>query len=53
MFSHCTTSEITNPDHPDYAITFNYEFLDDMYANLREEGMSETVSVSGNCSVKI
>ncbi|CAH1799596.1 unnamed protein product [Owenia fusiformis] len=48
-FYRCTSANMGNSDHPDYEITFNYEFLDDMYAIWRENsGTSDAMSSSGS-----
>ena len=47
VFYNCTTSNMSNPEHPDYEITFKYEYLDDMYSNWREKGTSSSNSSSG------
>ena len=45
----CTTANYANPEHPKYKITFNYEFLDDMYSNWRDgSGGSDSGSTSGS-----
>ena len=41
------TDNKKNPEHRDYAVMFNYEFLDDVYANWSEKGASEVGSGSG------
>lgn len=42
------TDNKKNPEHKDYAVWFNYEFLDDTYANWAEPGTSEIGSGSGD-----
>ena len=50
VFNHCTTSNVNNPDAVNYQITFNYEFLDDMYSDWREvsDTASDAMSTLGN-----
>jgi hypothetical protein len=47
VFHRCSPSNNHNPDHPNYEITFNYEFLDDMYAQWREQDSTDALSSSG------
>ena len=47
VFNRCTTANMKDPDNPNYQITFNYEFLDDMYANWRETDSLDNLSSSG------
>jgi hypothetical protein len=47
VFLRCMTDNKKNPEHRDYAVIFNYEFLDDVYANWSEKGASEVGSGSG------
>lgn len=49
VFQRCVTANITNPDHPDYKITFNYEFLDDVYSNWKTSS-GDAMSSSGTCT---
>ncbi|XP_071138004.1 transient receptor potential cation channel subfamily A member 1 homolog isoform X4 [Mytilus edulis] len=48
VFLRCMTDNKKNPEHKDYAVWFNYEFLDDTYANWAEPGTSEIGSGSGS-----
>ncbi|CAC5420395.1 TRPA1 [Mytilus coruscus] len=48
VFLRCMTDNKKNPEHKDYAVWFNYEFLDDTYANWAESGTSEIGSGSGS-----
>lgn len=41
------TSNGKNPEHPEYEVVFNYEFLDDVYSTWAEKGASEVGSSSG------
>ena len=41
------TDNKKNPEHRDYTVFFNYEFLDDVYAKWSEKGASEVGSGSG------
>lgn len=47
VFNLCTTSNNQIPDHPDYEITFDYEFLDDAYSNWKESDGSDALSSHG------
>ncbi len=47
VFMCCTTSNMNNSDHPNYEITFNYEFLDDMYATWRDADSGDAMSSLG------
>ena len=47
VFNQCTTANTTNPDNPNYKITFNYEFLDDMYSNWCDQDSTDTTSTVG------
>ncbi|XP_064627394.1 transient receptor potential cation channel subfamily A member 1 homolog isoform X2 [Lineus longissimus] len=47
VFMKCTTANYANPEHPKYKITFNYEFLDDMYAAWHEGPVSDSGSSTG------
>lgn len=47
VFNQCTTHNNTNPDDLAYEITFNYEFLDDAYANWKETDASDALSSAG------
>ena len=51
VFNQCTTRNVNNPDALNYQITFNYEFLDDMYADWREvsDTGSDAMSTLGMC----
>jgi len=40
---------VNHPEHKNFQITFNYEFLDDMYADWSAEG-SDSVSFSAGMS---
>ena len=35
VFKRCSPSNDKHPENEDYKITFNYEFLDDVFANVR------------------
>ncbi len=43
VFQRCTTSS-NHPDHPEYTVTFNYEFLEDQYANWGDDSLDATSS---------
>ena len=47
VFTRCTTSNVNNPDDPNYTITFNYEFLDDMYSDWGDKDTSDSSSTLG------
>lgn len=47
-FNKCTTSNTNNTDDDDYAITFNYEFLDDVYADWQSKDPSDTLSTASS-----
>lgn len=47
VFHRCSQSNMSNSDSPNYEITFNYEFLDDMYAQWREQDSTDALSMSG------
>ena len=47
VFNNCTTSNTNNTDQPNYEITFNYEFLDDMYSSWREGDTGDALSSMG------
>ncbi|XP_033741695.1 transient receptor potential cation channel subfamily A member 1 homolog [Pecten maximus] len=49
VFNKCMTDNKKSFEHPDYKVTFNYEFLDDVYslATWRETGPSESGGSSG------
>ena len=51
VFNNCTSQNMTNADHPNYKITFNYEFLDDQYSTWTERDQSDNLSVSGEYPV--
>lgn len=45
VFFRCTTSNTNNRDDPNFRIEFNYEFLDDMYADWSIKESTDTVSM--------
>ena len=47
VFNRCTSHNNVNPDDLNYEITFNYEFLDDAYANWKESDASDALSSVG------
>ena len=47
VFVNCTETNGYPPEHTDYEITFNYEFLDDIYSNWIEEESSDSISLQG------
>ncbi|XP_078698733.1 transient receptor potential cation channel subfamily A member 1 homolog isoform X2 [Branchiostoma floridae x Branchiostoma belcheri] len=53
VFNKCTTSNGLNPEHRKYEITFNYEFLDDMYAPWLQDMDSEKMSIMSGESNEI
>ncbi|XP_074658298.1 transient receptor potential cation channel subfamily A member 1 homolog isoform X1 [Tubulanus polymorphus] len=48
VFMKCTSSNSMNAEHPKYKITFNYEFLDDMYSYWKEIPQSESGTDPGD-----
>ncbi|KAL5009533.1 hypothetical protein ScPMuIL_011838 [Solemya velum] len=48
VFTKCMTDNKKMQEHQDYQITFNYEFLDDLYSNWTEQGASDSGSGSGS-----
>jgi len=40
VFDRCMTTEGNDPDHEDYSISFDFELLDDVYADWKEAGIS-------------
>ncbi|XP_013406001.1 transient receptor potential cation channel subfamily A member 1 homolog isoform X2 [Lingula anatina] len=48
VFNNCMKPNMTNLEHKDCEITFNYEYLDDMYADWGEKGTSDAGSSSGS-----
>ena len=53
VFNRCMLDNKLNVENIDYQITFNYEFLDDLYSILTwaEKGSSDSGSSSGNVKV--
>ena len=47
MFNRCMEDNKLNIENVGYKITFNYEFLDDLYANWAEKGSSDSGSSTG------
>ena len=49
VFNRCMVDNKKYTEHPDYKVTFNYEFLDDAYSirTWKETGPSEIGSGSG------
>ncbi|ELT91340.1 hypothetical protein CAPTEDRAFT_201917 [Capitella teleta] len=48
VFHRCSQANSHNPDSAAYEITFYYEFLDDMYAQWREQDGTDALSSSGD-----
>ncbi|KAK3088028.1 hypothetical protein FSP39_013681 [Pinctada imbricata] len=46
VFLKCMTANQKNPEHVDYKVVFNYEYLDDTYTDWSERGSSDSGSVS-------
>ena len=52
MFNRCTISNTRNAESLDYSITFNFEYLDDMYSNWKDnDSLSDSKSSQGNLSL--
>ena len=47
VFLKCMTANQRDPEHFDYKVVFNYEFLDDTYSDWGEKGSSEVGSSTG------
>ena len=47
VFLKCMTANQRNPEHKEYKVTFNYEFLDDTYSYWGERGSSDPGSGTG------
>ncbi|KAK3103049.1 hypothetical protein FSP39_016076 [Pinctada imbricata] len=48
VFLKCMQANHRNPEHRDYKVTFNYEFLDDTYSDWSEAGRSDPGSGTGS-----